>query len=73
MAAASGELDFGLRYPIVVAVATAFLGCVFVPETEDRVIERDAPAAASRRAGGAEHPEPKPVSFAARGPRLPLA
>ena len=35
MVAASGDIYYGLWYPIVVAVATAVIGFLFLPETKD--------------------------------------
>jgi MFS family permease len=36
MVAATGDIYYGLWYPIVVAVMTAILGALFLPETKDR-------------------------------------
>ncbi len=38
MVAATGDVYYGLWYPIVVAVATAIIGTLFLPETKDREI-----------------------------------
>ncbi|NWL78685.1 MFS transporter [Pseudomonas taiwanensis] len=38
MVAATGDIYFGLWYPIVIAVMTAILGTLFLPETKDRDI-----------------------------------
>ncbi|MDB5814000.1 MAG: putative metabolite transporter, family [Rhodocyclales bacterium] len=38
MVAATGDVYYGLWYPIVVAVATAVIGTLFLPETKDRDI-----------------------------------
>jgi MFS family permease len=38
MVAATGDIYYGLWYPIVVAVMTLILGILFVPETKDRDI-----------------------------------
>ena len=38
MVAASGDIYYGLWYPIVVAVATAIIGSFALPETKDREI-----------------------------------
>jgi len=45
MVAASGDIYYGLWYPIVVAVATAVIGFFFMPETKDREISHEAAAA----------------------------
>ncbi len=42
MVAATGDIYYGLWYPIVVAVATAIIGFLFMPETKDRDITHDA-------------------------------
>jgi hypothetical protein len=34
--AATGDIYFGLWYPIIFAVATVIIGLIFVPETKDR-------------------------------------
>jgi MFS family permease len=38
MVAATGDIYYGLWYPIVVAVMTAIIGSIFMPETKDRDI-----------------------------------
>ncbi|WP_192564674.1 MFS transporter [Pseudomonas gozinkensis] len=38
MVAATGDIYYGLWYPIVIAVMTAILGIFFMPETKDREI-----------------------------------
>ncbi|NVO15174.1 MAG: MFS transporter [Rhodoplanes sp.] len=38
MVAQTGDIYFGLWYPIVVAVGTVIIGAIFVPETKDRDI-----------------------------------
>ncbi len=38
MVAATGDIYYGLWYPIVIAVMTAILGTFFLPETKDRAI-----------------------------------
>ena len=38
MVAATGDIYYGLWYPIVIAVMTAVLGILFMPETKDRDI-----------------------------------
>ena len=38
MVAATGDIYYGLWYPIVIAVMTAVLGTFFMPETKDREI-----------------------------------
>ncbi|MFQ6572110.1 MFS transporter [Pseudomonas sp. UM16] len=38
MVAATGDIYYGLWYPIVIAVMTAILGILFMPETKDRDI-----------------------------------
>ncbi|AYF85981.1 MFS transporter [Pseudomonas sp. JS3066] len=38
MVAATGDIYFGLWYPIVIALMTAILGTLFLPETKDRDI-----------------------------------
>jgi MFS family permease len=45
MVAASGDIYYGLWYPIVVAVATAVIGFLFMPETKDRDIQHDSVSA----------------------------
>jgi len=41
MVAATGDIYYGLWYPIVVALMTAVLGTLFLPETKDRDIHQD--------------------------------
>jgi len=41
MVAQTGDIYFGLWYPIVIAVATVVIGVIFVPETKDRDIFTD--------------------------------
>ncbi|MEG1038848.1 MAG: MFS transporter [Pseudomonas sp.] len=41
MVAATGDIYYGLWYPIVIAVMTAILGIFFLPETKDRDIHHD--------------------------------
>jgi MFS family permease len=42
MVAATGDIYYGLWYPIVIAVMTAVIGTFFLPETKDRAIHHDA-------------------------------
>ncbi len=42
MVAATGDIYYGLWYPIVIATMTAVLGTFFLPETKDRDIHHDA-------------------------------
>jgi MFS family permease len=42
MVAATGDIYYGLWYPIVIAVMTAVIGTFFLPETKDREIHHDA-------------------------------
>jgi hypothetical protein len=42
MVAATGDIYYGLWYPIVIAVMTAVVGTLFMPETKDRDIFHDA-------------------------------
>ena len=42
MVAATGDIYYGLWYPIVIAVMTAVIGTLFMPETKDRDIFHDA-------------------------------
>jgi predicted MFS family arabinose efflux permease len=42
MVAASGDIYYGLWYPIVIAVMTAVIGLLFMPETKDRDIQHDS-------------------------------
>ncbi|MCK9285193.1 MAG: MFS transporter [Rhodocyclaceae bacterium] len=41
MVAATGDIYYGLWYPIVIAVMTAILGTLFLPETKDREIHHE--------------------------------
>jgi MFS family permease len=38
LVALSGNIYYGLRYPIIVALMTAVIGFLFLPETKDRVV-----------------------------------
>jgi hypothetical protein len=38
MVAATGDIYYGLWYPIVIALMTFVIGVLFVPETKDRDI-----------------------------------
>jgi MFS family permease len=42
MVAATGDIYYGLWYPVIVALITAVLGTFFLPETKDREIHHDA-------------------------------
>jgi MFS family permease len=42
MVAATGNIYYGLWYPVVVAVMTLVIGTLFLPETKDRDIHHDA-------------------------------
>jgi hypothetical protein len=42
MVAATGDIYYGLWYPIVISVMTAVIGTLFMPETKDREIHHDA-------------------------------
>jgi MFS family permease len=42
MVAATGDIYYGLWYPIVMALMTAVVGTLFMPETKDRDIHHDA-------------------------------
>jgi len=42
MVAATGDIYYGLWYPIVVSIMTAVLGTFFLPETKDRDIHHDS-------------------------------
>jgi hypothetical protein len=42
MVAATGDIYYGLWYPIAIALMTAVLGTFFMPETKDREIHHDA-------------------------------
>lgn len=41
MVAQTGDIYFGLWYPIVIALMTAVIGLLFLPETKDRDIFAD--------------------------------
>jgi len=41
MVAATGDIYYGLWYPIVVALATLVIGAIFLRETKDRDIKHD--------------------------------
>ena len=49
MVAQTGDIYYGLWYPIVIAVATVIVGVFLVPETKDRDIYADDAAPAPRR------------------------
>ena len=38
LVALTGDIPYGLRYPIIVALMTAVIGALFLPETKDRSI-----------------------------------
>lgn len=40
MVAARGDIYFGLWYPIAIALMTFVIGCLFLPETKDRDLEK---------------------------------
>jgi MFS family permease len=42
MVAATGDIYYGLWYPIVIALMTFVIGSLFMPETKDRAIHHDA-------------------------------
>lgn len=42
MVAATGDIYFGLWYPIIISIMTVVLGTLFLPETKDREIHHDA-------------------------------
>ncbi|HEX9052875.1 MAG TPA: MFS transporter [Anaeromyxobacter sp.] len=42
MVAATGDIYYGLWYPTVVAIGTAVVGTLFMPETKDREIHHEA-------------------------------
>ena len=46
--AATGDIYFGLWYPIIFAVATVIIGLIFVPETKDRDLFAEDHAPATR-------------------------
>jgi hypothetical protein len=41
MFAASGDIYYGLWYPIVISVMTFVIGSIWMPETKDRPIVHD--------------------------------
>jgi hypothetical protein len=41
MVAASGDIYYGLWYPIIVALMTLVIGTIFLRETKDRDIHQD--------------------------------
>jgi MFS family permease len=45
MVAATGNIYYGLWYPIAIALMTVVIGLIFMPETKDRDIEHDSVAA----------------------------
>jgi MFS family permease len=50
MVAATGDIYYGLWYPIVVAIITVVIGTLFLRETKDRVVREDlVPSRASAR------------------------
>ncbi len=48
MIAATGDIYYGLWYPIIIALITVVVGALFVPETKDRDIFAEENAAARR-------------------------
>jgi hypothetical protein len=42
MVAATGDIYYGLWYPVVIAIMTAVVGTLFMPETKDREIHHAA-------------------------------
>ncbi|QDX82547.1 MFS transporter [Denitratisoma sp. DHT3] len=42
MVAATGDIYYGLWYPILISIMTAILGTLFLPETKDREIHHEA-------------------------------
>ena len=42
LVAATGDVSYGLWYPVVIALMTAIVGTLFMPETKDREIHHDA-------------------------------
>ncbi len=42
MVAATGDIYYGVWYPVVVAIGTAVIGTLFMPETKDREIHHEA-------------------------------
>ena len=41
MVAATGDIYYGLWYPIIIALATAVIGTIIMPETNKRILEHD--------------------------------
>ena len=41
MVAANGNIYHGLWYPVVIALMTAVIGTLFIPETKDRNLNAD--------------------------------
>jgi hypothetical protein len=39
LVAYSGNMYYGLRYPIIVALMTVVIGALFLPETKDRQVQ----------------------------------
>jgi hypothetical protein len=39
MVASTGDIYYGLWYPIIIALGTAVIGTIALPETKDRDIE----------------------------------
>jgi hypothetical protein len=39
LVALTGDMYYGLRYPIIVALMTVVIGFLFLPETRDRAIQ----------------------------------
>ena len=37
--ALTGDIYYGLRYPIIIALMTVVVGLLFLPETKDRAIK----------------------------------
>jgi hypothetical protein len=42
MVAATGDIYYGLWYPVAIAIMTAVVGTLFMPETKDREIHHNA-------------------------------
>ena len=38
LVALTGDMYYGLRYPIIVALMTVVIGALFLPETKDRPV-----------------------------------
>jgi len=38
LVALSGDIYYGLRYPIIIALMTLVIGAFFLPETKDRPV-----------------------------------